>query len=159
MNGDARMEENRFLTLLRSFQAGIDLTQNPAAEEPGIAALAYLGDSVYELWVRLGLVTGRTRTAGVSLHRGAVQKVCAESQAATLRRLEPELTETERDLVRRARNAKVGVVPRNGQPVQYRLATAFEALIGYLFWHGELERLVQILFYTEKDDTRAEDNS
>ena len=157
MSGDARMNKHGFLDLLSCFRS-VSNAQQPAAEEPGISALAYLGDSVYELWVRLGVVAADTHASGASLHRDTARRVRAESQAVILRRLEPSLTEQERDYVRRARNSKVGVVPRNASPVEYRLATALEALLGYLFWHGDLGRLVQILMLSEDDIADLEDD-
>lgn len=112
--------------------------------EPGIGTLAYLGDAVFELWIRLSLASGKP-ASGAELHHRAVQRVRARSQASLLKQIEDKLTQAELDLVRRGRNAKVGVVPRSARPVEYRLATALEALFGHLLWIGDIDRLVQLL--------------
>lgn len=158
MNGDALMKKRRFSELLSNLRSASAPQQQAPEEELGVGALAYLGDSVYELWVRLGIVATETHATGSSLHRDTARRVCAESQAAVLRHLEASLTESEKDFVRRARNAKVGVVPRSASPAEYRLATALEALLGYLFWHGDLDRLVQILVLSEEGAASLEDD-
>ncbi|MGE5554045.1 MAG: Mini-ribonuclease 3 [Betaproteobacteria bacterium] len=111
---------------------------------PSPLALAYVGDAVFELWVRERLVRqGPGRMA--DLHREAVALVRASAQAAFLRRLADCLTQEEEEVVRRARNAKSGPAPR-GVPVQdYRHATAFEALLGYLYLNGRQGRLEDLL--------------
>ncbi|MDI6872205.1 MAG: ribonuclease III domain-containing protein [Bacillota bacterium] len=109
--------------------------------------LAYVGDAVFELWVRERLAR-REPGRMVNLHRKAVALVRAPAQAALLRRLEGLLTPEEEEVVRRARNAKSGPAPR-GVPVQdYRHATAFEALLGYLYLSGRTERLAYLLDQT-----------
>ena len=102
-------------------------------------ALAYLGDAVYELWVRTHLLD-RGYAKVRDLHNRAVNYVCAESQARVLRALLPELNETERQVVLRGRNTKGGY-PKNVDVVTYRHATAFECLVGYWHIHGQEERL------------------
>jgi ribonuclease-3 family protein len=106
--------------------------------------LAYVGDAVFELWVRERLA-GREPGKVTDLHQAAVALVRAPAQAALLRRLAGLLTPEEEEIVRRARNAKSGPAPR-GVPVQdYRHATAFEALLGYLYLNGRQERLEDLL--------------
>lgn len=107
-------------------------------------ALAYVGDAVYELYVRQGLVA-----AGVhrprDLHRQAVAQVQAPAQAAALKGLLPGLGDRERDVVRRARNARLSHVPRASSTADYHASTALEALIGYLYLTGETDRLRELL--------------
>ncbi len=103
--------------------------------------LAYLGDAVFELHVREQLLGTKLRPS--DRHRMAVARVRAEAQAAALAAVEPALSESERDLVRRARNLKVST-PRSVDQDTYRLATALEALVGYLHASGRTERLAQI---------------
>jgi ribonuclease-3 family protein len=123
------------------------LSQDPARLP--IATLAYIGDAIYELHVRAGLVeTGVLKSN--ELHRKAVQRVCAKAQAKKLRSLEPDLQEKERDLVRRGRNAHTGHVPKGAKVMDYRSSTALEALIGYLYLSGEWERLAEILQAVEE---------
>ncbi len=104
-------------------------------------ALAYLGDAVFELYIRSRLLLPPRRLA--DYHQRVVSVVCAESQALLLQCLESELTESERDLVRRGRNA-ANNGPRRLAPELYQQATGLETLIGYLYLHNP-ERLYQLL--------------
>lgn len=106
--------------------------------------LAYIGDAVFELYVRMYLVAeGGVKVK--NLNHDAANLVRASSQADLLRKLEPILSETEKDVARRGRNAKSGTVPKNADLQQYRIATGFEALIGYLFLDKQEERLKYLL--------------
>ncbi|MBW5449196.1 ribonuclease III [Cohnella sp. CFH 77786] len=110
--------------------------------------LAYIGDAVFDVYVRQRLIAGISRKPH-ELHRAATKYVSAAAQARLLERWMPLLTEEEADIVRRGRNAKSGQPPKNADPGDYRHATALECLIGYLFYRGErarLERLVGIAF-------------
>lgn len=106
--------------------------------------LAYIGDAVFEIYIRQRLVAGRTRKPH-ELHRAATRYVSAAAQAKLLQRWHPLLTEEEADIVRRGRNAKSGQPPRNADPADYRQATALECLVGYLYYRGEKERLEQLV--------------
>jgi ribonuclease-3 family protein len=106
--------------------------------------LAYVGDAVFELAVRERLVlAGPGKVA--DLHRQAVAIVRAPAQAALLRRLEGVLTPEEEEVARRARNAKSGPAPRGVAVQEYRHATAFEALLGYLYLTGRTARLAELM--------------
>ena len=106
--------------------------------------LAYIGDTVYDMFVRTYLV--HTEEVSVhQLHTMAVSYVKAAAQSDTLLMIERFLTEEERDVVRRGRNAKSGTIPKNAEVAEYRRATGFESLLGYLFLTGQEERLVEIL--------------
>jgi ribonuclease-3 family protein len=74
-----------------------------------------------------------------------VRYVRADAQAAALAFLTPGLTEQEADLARRARNKRISSKPRHTDPLTYKKATAFEALVGYLYLAGETERLNELL--------------
>jgi len=115
-----------------------------APQELNPLALAFIGDAVCDLHVRLALVAGEHPQAR-GLHEAAVAYVRAEAQAEALRRLDGQLTEAEQGIVRRARNARPGHPPRHVDPAVYRQATAFEALIGYLFLAGQTARLKEVL--------------
>lgn len=106
-------------------------------------ALAFLGDAVYETFIR-SRVLEKGEVHADMLHRKAVRYVRASSQAKALRKLLPILTEEETALVKRARNRKSASKPKNADPVEYKLATAFEALIGFLYLTHQEERLRQI---------------
>ena len=109
---------------------------------PGSLELAYLGDALYDLYVREHLIArgGRVR----ALHRDAVHLVCAHAQSEALQRVEGLLTEAEADVVRRARNARQ-TPPRNADAGEYHRATALEALVGYLYVTGSRDRMNAIL--------------
>ena len=103
-------------------------------------ALAYLGDAVYELYVRTHLLASGLRNVG-ELHSSAVALVSAAGQSGLLRSLEPLLTEEELDVYKRGRNTKSPHSRQNTGIVDYRRATGLEALIGYLFLAQREDRL------------------
>ena len=105
---------------------------------------AYIGDCVYELYVRTKLIN-ETNLKPHYLHIEAIKKVKAKSQAETLNKIYEELTEEEKDIVRRGRNAENHHLPKNANVQEYMYATAFEALIGYLYLTKQDKRLKQIL--------------
>lgn len=102
--------------------------------------LAFLGDCVYELFVRETLVTEANRP-NRDLHAAKVKLVNAEAQEAAIRTLLPLLTEKEASIFRRGRNAHTNHTPKNKSSASYHAATGFEALFGYLYLNGELDRL------------------
>ena len=106
-------------------------------------ALAFLGDAVYELLVRERLVCEGNRPAG-ALHKRSVAMVRAEAQAEAVEKLLPCLTEAERAVYRRGRNAHVHAIPKNASRGQYTRAAGLEALFGWLYLQGQLERINQL---------------
>lgn len=109
----------------------------------GPLALAHVGDGVYELLVRTGLA--RQGDGRVSdLHRRTVSYVAAPAQARAAERLLPLLTEEERAVFRRGRNARVHGVPSGCTVAQYHTATALEALFGHLWLAGRTERIQEL---------------
>lgn len=102
--------------------------------------LAFMGDAVFELFVRERLVCQGNCSVN-KLHKRAVEQVCCQAQAAAAQRLLPVLTEEEQEVYRRGRNAHVTHVPKNADPADYHAATALEALFGYVYLKGELDRL------------------
>lgn len=106
--------------------------------------LAYVGDAVHDLIVRTRLVQGGG-SAG-AMHREAVGAVNAAAQAQALSRILPQLTETEKDVVRRGRNAHAHHgVPRRANAAAYKQATGLEALLGFLYLTGQAERLAALI--------------
>lgn len=106
-------------------------------------ALAHMGDCVYEIMTRSwlttsGLVTNR------NLHRETIHLVCAGAQAAGSAAILPLLTEEERDVFRRGRNAKPKSVPKSSSVSEYAHATAVEALFGWLYLRQEYDRLNEL---------------
>lgn len=108
-------------------------------------ALAYIGDAVFEVAVRQH-VMAQLNLRPHHLHGQSTKYVAAKAQAKLLSLLEPNLTEDEKDVVRQGRNAKSGV-PKNGNVIDYRHATAFESLVGYLYYTGAHERLRSLISY------------
>ncbi len=111
------------------------------------ASLAYIGDAVYELYIRTHYLLPPKRIS--DYHDQVVARVRAETQAAYLRTLEPHLTDGEREILRRGRNAATGR-PRRLSPQLYQQATSLEALIGYLYLKNP-QRLNQLLGQLELD--------
>lgn len=105
---------------------------------------AYVGDSVYELFIRSNLVEN-TNLKPHKLHIAAIKHVKAKAQADILEKIRDVLTEKEKEIVRRTRNTDNHHVPKNAEPSDYMYATAFEGLIGYLYLTGQKDRLEQIL--------------
>ncbi len=105
---------------------------------------AYIGDAVYELYIRTNLVNN-TKLNPHKLHVEAIKYVKAQAQAKILEKIMEILTEEEKDIVRRGRNAQNHHLPKNANLDEYSHATAFEALIGYLYLTKQDERLREIL--------------
>lgn len=107
------------------------------------AQLAYVGDAVYEILVRTYLIQKYDYNVN-DLHKRAVKFVKAEAQADFLQKIDCILTEEEKKVVKRGRNAKITSVPKNAVMIDYRYATAFEALLGYLFLKNDYDRIFQL---------------
>ena len=106
--------------------------------------MAYVGDTVHDLYVRSMLVT-RGMTVG-KMHKQAVRMVSAGAQARMLEAIEPELTEKEADVARRGRNSQAKhAAPKNADPADYAHATGLEALWGYLYLSGQTQRLDELM--------------
>ena len=105
---------------------------------------AYVGDCVYELYIRTKLVD-TTKLKPHELHIKSVKYVKAKAQAETLKKLETILTEEEKEIVRRGRNTQTHHIAKNASMQDYMYATAFEALIGYLNLTKQDDRLFEIM--------------
>ncbi|MCD8502807.1 MAG: Mini-ribonuclease 3 [Bacillaceae bacterium] len=126
--------------MLKLTEATIDLKQLNAL------ALAYMGDSVLDTYVRYHLIAaGKVRPQ--SLHKEATNYVSAKAQAVVVNRLLTGdfLDEEEVAVLMRGRNAKSGSIPKNTDLQTYRLSTAFEALLGYLYLLNRYERLNELV--------------
>lgn len=106
--------------------------------------LAYIGDALYEVAVRQYLIS-KPNLRPHHLHTSATKMVSAKAQSRIVAYLEAVLTEEERDVVRQGRNAKSGSVPKNADVLEYRHATAFESLIGYLYYTEQIERMNELI--------------
>lgn len=106
--------------------------------------LAYIGDAVYEAYIRTMLVVSKKTNVNM-LHKMSVNYVKAKAQSDIVRRLMDKLNPDEQDVVRRGRNAKSVTVPKHAEITDYRYSTGFEALIGYLYLINQTDRLMEIL--------------
>lgn len=105
---------------------------------------AYVGDSVYELFIRTNLVNN-SNAKPHKLHIQSIKYVKAKAQAETLERIFDKLTSKEREIARRGRNTENHHIAKNANVADYAHSTAFEALIGYLYLTHQDERLEEIL--------------
>ena len=115
---------------------------NPKEYSP--LALAYIGDTVYDLFIRTKVLAKGNRHVTV-MHRESVSFVKAHSQAISAYAIESSLTEDELRVLKWGRNAKSNTTPKNADVGEYRMATGFETLVGYLYLSGENERLTYLL--------------
>lgn len=106
-------------------------------------ALAYIGDGIFDLVIR-SVIVGKGNTKASQLHFQTSHIVKAQSQALMIEALEAELTEAEADVYRRGRNAKSPTMAKNATMADYRKATGFEALMGYLYLTDQFERIVEL---------------
>lgn len=111
-----------------------------------VITYAYLGDAIYELFIRNKLIEkGLVKVD--DLQKNAINFVSAKAQAKILDKLISDniLTEDEVDIVKRGRNYKRSMHPKNTDIITYKLSTGFEALIGYLYYNKKIDRLEEIL--------------
>jgi len=111
--------------------------------------LAYLGDAIYEVYIReFLLVEGYTKVD--KLHKKAITYTSAKGQKKALDKIFDLLTEKEINVFKRGRNASTDRKPRNTDLATYKQATGFEALIGFLYLNNELERLEELINIIKK---------
>lgn len=108
-------------------------------------SLAYIGDGVYELYVRTRMINEHTGMPAHKLHMHTVKYVKAASQSASINYMLEFLTEDEMAVFKRGRNAKSPTTPKNADILDYRRATGFEALIGYLYLSDNEARLNELM--------------
>ena len=107
--------------------------------------LAYLGDTVYESYIIEHLIRQNINKKVNDLHKLAIQYSKAKAQATIIHELQDELTEEEMRIFKRGRNQKPHTSPKNADIIDYKCATGFEALIGYLYLSEDQERLEYII--------------
>ncbi|MBB6625022.1 Mini-ribonuclease 3 [Clostridium gasigenes] len=107
--------------------------------------LALIGDGVYEIFIRNYVLSKDIDLSAHKIHVKAIGYVKAKSQSTIIHNLECDLTEEELYIFKRGRNTKSATVPKNADVRDYRAATGFEALIGYLYLIGDKVRLAYIL--------------
>jgi ribonuclease III family protein len=121
-------------------------------KELPVSVLAYIGDAVYELYVRIHMCNMCRGDSG-QLHRLSIHKVKAQAQADAVEQLIPLLTEDEQSVYKRGRNSQTASRPKRSSPIAYQMATGLEALIGYLSLKHEQNRLDTLMALILKDDT------
>lgn len=112
--------------------------------EINVKTLAYIGDVVYELCIREHVISNSNAQVNI-LHRKTVKYVSAKAQAKIVERILDELSEEEKYILKRGRNAAANTVPKNTDVITYKIATGFEALIGYLYLNKKQDRLNEII--------------
>ena len=120
------------------------MEKNLDIREYNIKTLAYMGDAVYELYVREHLVKN-SREVASKLHRKTIKYVSAKAQEYIINNIYEILTEDEKEIYKRGRNASANTVPKNTDVVTYKKSTGFEAVIGYLYFTAQNRRLKDII--------------
>jgi ribonuclease-3 family protein len=133
------MIENTFGKFLEQF----NFTENDINNMAPLV-LAYIGDAVYEVFIRTLLISEGNTPVNV-LHKRSINYVKAKAQSDIVHRLMEHLNQDELDVVRRGRNAKSGTIPKNADVTEYKYATGFESLIGYLYLKKDTTRLMEVL--------------
>ena len=135
------MEES--LSLLEQIKQTFDCKeQDVRAYSP--LTLAYIGDGIYDLVIRSVIVERANRSAN-DLHKKTTRYVKAEAQAKLILALMEELTEEEEAVYKRGRNAKSYTMAKNASMSDYRKATGFEALMGFLYLTNQMDRLLYLV--------------
>ncbi|MEQ8198205.1 MAG: ribonuclease III domain-containing protein [Clostridiaceae bacterium] len=107
--------------------------------------LAFVGDGVFEAFIRNYILSKNSELTAHKLHVEAIKYVKAHAQSEIIKRIEKDLSEEEYYIYKRGRNTKSATVPKNADLAEYRAATGFEALVGYLYLTDNRERLNYIL--------------
>lgn len=134
--------------MANEFNRFLDTPTDPNQLSP--LTLAFIGDCVYEMFVREALVTEANRP-GNELHTRKVKYVSATAQADAYRKIKDSLTEKEEEIFKRGRNAHTNHTPKNMSSADYHAATGFETLFGYLYLKGEIDRLRELFLMIWKD--------
>lgn len=121
----------------------IEFTQRPNDYNPLV--LAYIGDSLYDVYVRSRIISEHGGLNAHKMHVRAIRYVQAHGQSEAVKYIEPELSEEELAAYKRGRNTKSYTVPKNADVGEYRRATGFEALMGWLYVGGKTERMNELM--------------
>lgn len=129
--------------MLESIRKTFDIPEQ-IPEQHSSLVLAYMGDAVYDIVIRT-LVCGKGNGKVRNLHKMTSGIVKAESQAKLVKEILPELSEEETAVYKRGRNAKSATSAKNASIVDYRVATGFEALLGYLYFKQDMDRVLELV--------------
>lgn len=130
------MEENNLFRKMNTELSAEDIAMLSPLQ------LAYIGDAVYELLVRTYLLEKKLPVK--ELHKSTTKYVKAKAQATIVHILEDVLSEEEQTVVKKGRNAKSNTMPKNADMIDYKYATGFEALMGYLYLTGQDNRIAEL---------------
>lgn len=128
-------------TITERLLGGLDKNKDPGLVSPLL--LAFIGDSVYDICIRTALVKKGNRQVQ-KVHAEATGFVSARAQSEALERLKKVFTGEELNVFKRGRNAKFHTKAKNASTVEYKAATGFEAVFGYLFLKGDTERIMEL---------------
>ena len=151
------MEQSLDNDLVKCIYEGLDMKHtDPSQLSPLV--LAYIGDSIYDLVIKTWVIEQGNMQVN-KMNRAASSIVKAESQSKMIGYLEDKLTEEEGSVYKRGRNAKSYTSAKNASISDYRRATGFEALMGYLYLSGQYERMCELikdaLDWLENDNKQA----
>ena len=121
-----------------------EVMERERAKKLSPVVLAFVGDAAYSLYVREGLVLSSDHKTG-ALQRLSSARVSAKGQAALFSEIEEKLTEEEREIFLRGRNAKKPTRSKNASVAEYNVSTGFEAVIGFLYRSGDYQRIDELL--------------
>lgn len=134
------MEKNLTKSLEEIFKIHID---SPAQLSPLV--LAYIGDSIYDLVIKTHLLETKGNMPVNKLNHYASHLLKAVTQSAMMIQIEPILSKEEEAVYKRGRNAKSYTCAKNASVAEYRKATGFEALLGWLYLKGEFDRMMEVI--------------
>ena len=134
------MEKNLTKSLEEIFKIHID---SPTQLSPLV--LAYIGDSIYDLVIKTYLLETKGNMPVNKLNHYASHLLKAVTQSAMMEQIEPTLSKEEEAVYKRGRNAKSYTCAKNASVAEYRKATGFEALLGWLYLKGEFDRMMEII--------------
>lgn len=136
---DKRVDNDIFNIIKNSMQLkDIDITSYSPL------TLAYIGDGIYEVVIRTIIVDEANRQVS-KIHKSAAELVKAQTQAVMIKNIMEQLTEEELTIYKRGRNAKAVTRAKNASMGDYRTATGFEALMGYLYLMGKSDRMMELI--------------
>ncbi len=138
--------------LVTQIQEAFSLKEHAAAQYSPLA-LAYIGDGIYDLIIRT-MVVERGNARANKLHHTVSGMVKASAQAKMMHKIEPILSEEEKAVYHRGRNAKSYTKAKNASTIDYRHATGFEALMGYLYLEHRMERIIELVKYSLEDEEK-----
>lgn len=136
------------IIMVKKITEAFDIKERDPRQIPALT-LAYLGDCIYELVIRTMLVEqGLSHVS--ELNKAASSRAKAAAQAASLHNIEEFLTEEEMAAYKRGRNVKSAGIAKNATVIDYRTATGFEALLGFLYVNGQMDRILELVKLSEE---------